>query len=178
MSHPFLFYLVYCFSNITSITATGLETVTYLQDEVHPVQRIGYIALDAALDDPAFKLCAPNYVWIYSPFNGVGYKGEKPALVNAFKSQFRPIEDPISNGYITIRFMVNCEGKSGRFRLTQIDEEYALSGNIDSGVVDQILEITKSLDGWQRNYYEGTYYDYHQYLTFKIKKGNIIEYLP
>lgn len=143
-----------------------------------PLTAVGHISFDPDIDDSDYKICYPDYVWIYSPFDGVGFEGEKPALVEVFKDQFIPRKDVESSGYITIRFIVNCEGKAGRFRLIQLNEEYEISTNIDKEVVDQIYRITKSLTGWSRHYYEGNYYDYHQYLTFKIKNGDIIEYLP
>ena len=48
----------------------------------------------------------------------------------------------------------------------------------DERITNQLLAITKELDGWKilPNTQEAR--DYYQYLIFKIDEGNILEILP
>jgi hypothetical protein len=55
---------------------------------------------------------------------GPVYSGEKSKILNTFKSKYQPITDKNQNGLIRIRFIVNCEGKAGRFRVLQSDYNY------------------------------------------------------
>ncbi|MBK8111273.1 MAG: hypothetical protein IPK46_13515 [Saprospiraceae bacterium] len=76
-----------------------------------------------------------------------------------------------------VRFIVNCKGETGRFRLLVSDlqfKEAALSKELTS----QLMQITKGIKGWQIIYHEGKNRDYYQYLTFKIVNGDIKEILP
>ena len=45
-------------------------------------------------------------------------------------------------------------------------------------LTNQLLAVTKQLDGWIVGEYEWKVYDYYQYLTFKIDKGKLIEIMP
>ena len=139
---------------------------------------IGDIQYDPALDDPGFKVCNVEQVLQYYQFGkGMQFQGEKIKIVKYFKAKFKGGEIKGESGYITIRFVVNCEGNTGRFRMQEMDVDYQpkqFATNISSG----ILELAKNLQGWTIGTYEGIPYDYYQYLTFKIEDGTIKEILP
>ncbi|HEY5825628.1 MAG TPA: hypothetical protein VIT44_14740, partial [Cyclobacteriaceae bacterium] len=83
---------------------------------------VGDIAFDAKLDDPEFRICAEHSVYLqyYNFGKGVQYKGEKPAIEEHFKEVYSN-KMPSETGYITIRFVVNCAGKTGRFRVQEMN---------------------------------------------------------
>lgn len=72
---------------------------------------------------------------------------------------------------------MNCEGHSGRFRITQSDSDYKET-KFDNTIVSQLLEITKAITAWEIIYNEDEPMDYYMYLIFKIKDGYITEILP
>ena len=72
---------------------------------------------------------------------------------------------------------MNCEGKTGMFRVQQMDENYKETF-FDKRFTNQLLEFTKSLNEWIPKEYLGIKINYYQYLTFKIKDGKISEILP
>lgn len=78
---------------------------------------------------------------------------------------------------IRIRFIVNCEGKTGRFRVIGMNKNYQ-EKTFDKAITDQLLEITQHLDGWQLLPNAEEPRDYYQYLLFKMNKGTIVEILP
>lgn len=141
-------------------------------------RHVGDILFDPNIDDHNFKPChedlAPQY---YSFGKGIMYKGEKPELIRQIKEAYKNAENGKENAYITIRFIVNCEGKSGWFRLQELDTDYKAK-EVHSSIAKELLEIVKSLNGWEAGSYEDRYYDYYQYLTFKIVDGQIQSILP
>ena len=79
---------------------------------------------------------------------------------------------------IRIRFVVNCEGKTGRFRLMASDLKYQPK-KFDKKITSQLMEISKNLTGWlPKKTDKGKLIDYYQYLIFKIKDGKIKRILP
>ncbi|MBL0082285.1 MAG: hypothetical protein IPP37_07555 [Saprospiraceae bacterium] len=139
---------------------------------------VGDIYFDPEQDDPQFMLCDDQEeVFQYFNFSrGMQIKGEKKALDRYIKTQFKNTKAS-DNGYVRVRFIVNCKGETGRFRLLVSDlqfKEAALSKELTS----QLMQITKGIKGWQIIYHEGKNRDYYQYLTFKIVNGDIKEILP
>ena len=133
---------------------------------------VGDIEFDEKLDDKNFKLCNTSQLQYFNLNKELQYEGEKLAIIENFE-QLNLETDAKSNGYITIRFIVNCEGKTNRFRVQQFNAEYK-EFSFDKNFVNEILEFTKNLNGWQNLEKR----DYYQYLTFKIENGKVTEILP
>lgn len=139
---------------------------------------LGEILYNVKLDDSNFKVCHEDITF---PFNygGVGlvYKGEKRELVRTIKNKFNYPETKGQDGFITIRFIINCEGKAGRFRI--IESGFDLKPKkFDKDISNQILDITKKLDGWRPFERNEKTWDYQQYLVFKFRDGQLKEILP
>lgn len=144
---------------------------------VYPNQ-VGDIIFDKNVDNPNFKRCMDKDYGIqyYNDSEGFQYKGEKIAIIQALEklnlSSFKKI-----NGYVTIRFVVNCEGKTGLFRIQQMNENYT-EEKLNKDLVEKLSNFTKSLNGWIPKEIEGRKFDYYQYLTYKITDGKVSEILP
>lgn len=141
------------------------------------LRHVGDIPFDSKVDDQNFKPCHEDMAFVHYNFgNSDLYEGEKPAIVRTFMNINLPkIEG--SSGYITVRFMVNCEGKTGRFRVEQLDFSYK-EKKFNAAIVNAILSATKSLNGWIPATYKDKVYDYYKYLTFKIIDNQITDILP
>ncbi|MFD0798454.1 hypothetical protein ACFQZJ_13360 [Maribacter chungangensis] len=139
---------------------------------------LGEIPFDEKLDDINFKVCHEDITF---PFNygGVGliYEGEKKELVKTFADNYQYSERKGQNGFITIRFIINCEGKAGRYRAVGMDFNLKPK-KFDETIFSQVLNITKNLSGWKAYEYQGKTYDYQQYLTFKFEDGKLKDILP
>lgn len=143
----------------------------------YPLQ-VGDIYFNSKIDDPNFKLCDENRVFQYYNFGkGLQYKGEKVKINEHFKNRLKTKEQKDESGFLTIRFIVNCQGKTGRYRVQGMDNEYK-EKTFNENLSSQLLSLTKQLDGWLIGEYEGKTYDYYQYLTFKIEKAKLIEIMP
>ncbi|MEJ5103679.1 hypothetical protein [Chryseobacterium sp. MYb328] len=142
---------------------------------------VGDITFDEKLDETDFKKCGagkdkPFSFQYYNVSQQFDYKGEKIAIEERLKKENISSEKKI-NGYITVRFLVNCEGKAGLFRVKHLDsdlKDVALDGEFEN----KLLKFTKSLNGWMPKKIEGLKIDYYQYLTYKIEDGQVSEVLP
>lgn len=144
-------------------------------------KNVGDIPFDETVDDKQFKICNENNIKQYyvrkSSDEPPSYKGEKRGLENAILSKY---EFPLSekeNGYLTIRFIVNCRGETGRFRMEEMDFDYQPI-RFDEGIKKQLLEIVKNLNEWIIRKDKKNVYDFYKYISFKIKDGQIVKILP
>ena len=139
---------------------------------------VGDSEFDSTIDSEEFKLCQgeKNVLQYFNFSDGLVYEGEKRALDKYFYDNYRPIENNQS-GWIRVRFIVNCKGKTGRFRLIASDENYQPT-IFDPQITDQLLALTKELDGWIIQSQNNIERDYYQYLVFKMKAGKIEEIMP
>lgn len=139
---------------------------------------VGIIPKDESVDDSNFQPCHEDYSLFYYQVDNSDhlYKGEKPAIVKTFDDIKLPAIDQ-NDGYVTIRFLVNCKGETGRFRVEQVDFEYK-DKEFEGELVTQLLEKTKQLDGWWPATREGYKCDYYKYLTFKIINNQTVDILP
>ncbi|HBV15665.1 hypothetical protein [Chryseobacterium carnipullorum] len=140
---------------------------------------VGDIEFDEKLDDPAFKKCTPEKLISLQYYQGskeFDYKGEKIAILEKLEKEKISSESK-TNGYITVRFLVNCEGKTGWFRVQQMDADLKET-ILDKELGERLLRFTKSLDGWIPKEIKGFKIGYYQYLTYKIENGKVSEVLP
>lgn len=140
---------------------------------------VGDIEFDAKIDNPNFKLCFPIHTFQYFNYGNEleKFKGEKSALDNLFFDQFENQNLKNQSGLVRIRFVVNCKGEADRFRILEMDQKYN-PFTFDKKISEQLLAITKKIEGWHPKSPEGHSVDYYQYLIFKIENGNLIEILP
>ncbi|MEQ9164885.1 MAG: hypothetical protein RLO12_01400 [Fulvivirga sp.] len=142
-----------------------------------PLRHVGDILFDPKIDTTDFQPCHEDLTFQYYNFSSaIQYDGEKAKVLREFDRQFQAV-DEYENGYVTIRFIVNCDGKTGWYRIVTMDLDYN-EKNLSKELTNQLLEITKSLDGWKPGDFDGKNYDYYQYLTFKITNGDIERIMP
>lgn len=79
------------------------------------------------------------------------------------------------NGFITIHFAINCEGKVGRFGLEQMDTNYQ-SASYDSKLIKHLIQEISKITEWELP--EKIQTDTHRFLMFKVTNGKITEVWP
>lgn len=139
---------------------------------------IGDIEFNPKSDDPKFELCFEKYIFQY--FNngeGLEYEGEKSAIESIFSESYKSEKINSETGLVRINFVVNCKGKTDRFRLISMDENYNTKV-FQKSITDQLLKIAKNLNGWKAKKIDEKDIDYYQYLIFKIENGQLKEILP
>lgn len=141
---------------------------------------VGDIALDASIDkNTSFEICngEDNILQYFNLGEGPVYIEEKPKLINTFKTKYKPVSGKNQNGLIRIRFIVNCEGQAGRFRILQADTNFKET-QFNRKIITQLTTITKEIENWVILYEDQQAVDYYYYLIFRITDGQITEILP
>lgn len=106
------------------------------------------------------------------------HKGGKRYLEKYFLEKYSSPYDTTQNGYIRIRFIVNCNEETGRFSIQQTDINYK-EIKFKYEIASQLFLLTKSLTEWINNSpNKRESNDTYKHLTFKIKNGQIEEILP
>lgn len=134
--------------------------------------QVGEISFDEKIDDPAFKE-PDSLILFFEPI----YRGPKPAIVKYFKSNYKVEGFENANGYITIRFFINSNGKAGKFRVQTMDFELKPK-EFNPNLCVQLLKLTKGLPGWEPLEFKDKTYGYYSYLNFKIMNGVLKEITP
>ncbi|WP_378184802.1 hypothetical protein ACE939_08415 [Aquimarina sp. W85] len=155
------------------------QTEKKVNEKQEYLRWVGDIEQNDQIDELNFKVCNGDDK-TFQYFNlgkGPDYSGEKSKILNAFKSKYQPISDNNQNGLIRIRFIVNCEGIAGRFRVLQSDYNYQ-EIEFDKRIISQLLDITKGIENWKIQYRKEMPIDYYMYLIFKITDGQLKEIIP
>jgi hypothetical protein len=115
---------------------------------------VGDIPFDKTIDDSDFRLCDSSRVFQY--YNtGSYYLDHKDSFRRYFFSQFSPVSGiKGQNGYITVKFIINCDGLTGRFRMSEMDSSYQ-PYHFDQRVSDQVLSLVRALKNWDPAWYKG-----------------------
>lgn len=139
---------------------------------------IGDIAPNSKLDNPDFQLCSGDKLAIqYYALPEKPYIGEKRAMNDYFFKKYQAQQAAKETGLIRIRFLVNCEGQAGRFRIKGMDWDYQ-EKTFDPSITDQLLQLTKAIPKWNSFSNEKRGIDYYNYLIFKIEEGQLKEIMP
>ena len=148
-----------------------LPAANKLQDNV------GDISFDPKIDDPAFHPCDPNGIHqYYGP--DTHYKGGAQVLKNYLKGKFKYEAGYAgATGYVTIRFVVNCKGQTGWFRIMQIDNNYQ-QVQFNKKLVNSLLALTRSLNDWIPGKWGGADSDTYYYLNYKLVNGHLKDITP
>ncbi len=155
------------------------EKQEQLNSENNAYRWIDDIVHDPDLDDSEFTLChgEDSVLQYFNDGKGLKYAGEKLAIEEAFFQNYDANKMAKESGLVRIRFVVNCKGKTGRFRVMAMDDDYNPI-RMDHTITEQLLAITKVLNGWQPMQMGQGKADYYQYLIFKIDKGHLTKILP
>lgn len=148
----------------------GFETVRYQA-----------LSKNVPCSSAPFQLCN-KYLYVNYPkhryyYKGTVYQGGLYQINKFFRERYRAPKDSDESGLIRVRFIVNCEGKAGRFEILELNNDYEVK-QFDSAISQQILDITKDLQDWIPGRDNGMAIDTYKYLTFKIKNGAIVEIFP
>lgn len=148
------------------------------QEPVPPEQSrlVYHIQPDPSTDDPHFTLCDIDKAY---PYYGTDThtRRDKRQLLTHFQNGFTPSPEVHDTGFISIRFMVNCMGVAGRFRVTEFDTSYGPM-KFDTSISSQLLKLTKDVKDWEPIRFASGSYDSYCYFLFKIEGGKLTDVLP
>lgn len=142
---------------------------------------VQFFSCTSVAQTPSFYKCSPfSWTFYYYTFSAK-YKIASETLV-AEANQLLGIPKIKANGFVTIRFVVNCRGEKGNFELLQMDDKYEAT-SFDKALTDQLIEYVKPLTIWKLAYFRDDTekkrsFDYYGFITFKLNDGKITEIIP
>ena len=162
-----ILWVLSCFLGLTAYTQKPAAIV-------RADTSVGDILFNKSIDDSSFRLCDPVRVFQY--YNTDAYfLDHKDSFSRYFLSNYKPV--PGVEGYITVKFIINCEGSTGRFRLSEMDRNYQPC-HFDQRISGQLLSLVRALKNWEPALYKGKHNDSYQYITFHLQNGKIVSISP
>ena len=146
----------------------------------HGRHRLAYIDPEKTMDEATdFKICNERIADYYN--HDIGHfpilKGGKNAMQKLLNTQLDKTKLFKESGYLTFRFVVNCEGVAGRFITEQTDLDFQ-GKTFNPETVSHLYEIVKNIKDWRTTMIRKEARDAYAYITFKLNDGEIIELLP
>ncbi len=140
-------------------------------------KRVAYIDPAQVLDKGTdFTPCDDDIVDYYNGDPDAGPLGGKRALWNLF-AQLDPELLSGQSGYLTFRFVINCEGKAGYFITEEVGLDFVRK-RFPEPLVLHVYEVLSGFRKWQSTSIRGEVYDAYAYVTLKLKDGELVEILP
>ena len=153
---------------------------TFRERSNHGLHRIAYIDSSMSLTkDLDFSICQQHSA-IYDYYNGepdAGMIGGKPALHKLLTERLNARTFGWESGYLTFRFVINCEGRAGWFTTEEADLDFQPS-SFSEETRHSLLQLLLKIEQWRSCRIRGEAVDAYFYVTFKLKDGEIIELLP
>lgn len=143
-------------------------------------ERVAFIQPETALDHPTDFTPCFDQQFVNDYYNGdpdAAYHGGKQALLQDILAQLNPETLGNESGYLTFRFVVNCQGRAGWFTTEQATPDY-LPTQFPPALIEHLFTILRSLDRWHPTVIRDEKRDAYCYLTFKLNHGQLIDLLP
>ena len=132
---------------------------------------ISWIHCDAEIDDPYFTLCDDGQVLNHYRSRPSYQEGDQD-FEELIIAEFADCpKDNQLDGFITIRFMVNCEGQAGRFRVYEFDSQYRDFSF--SYLTPQLIRFIKGKKNWTPGKIKGHSFDSFYHFTCRVEDGII-----
>lgn len=152
-------------------------TYRYLPSEGAITHKANHIAPEDAVAHANFKVCKEHFILEYYYLGKFPYKTNKNGFRNTILSQY-PKNKFSSNGYVFIRFLVNCQGAAGRYVVETFDLDLQ-SKSLDTAMVNTLLTLTQQMQDWEIGINQfNKPYDYSMYIAYRIEDGKITAILP
>ncbi|WKN46162.1 hypothetical protein [Tunicatimonas pelagia] len=146
----------------------------------HRRKHVGYINPEEAIDQPTdFAICnsPESIVQYYHSSPDGSYAEGKRVMLNIIYSELDSSLLFDESGYLTFRFVVNCEGKAGWFITEQADLDFGKK-EFNSQTIAHLYNIVYNLRTWSPSVIDGETRDTYFYLIFRLKDGKLVDVLP
>lgn len=130
----------------------------------------------------AFKLCQGDRKWggitLQSYHVGTSYPGGIRIIKMHFNERYISTNEPKDTGYLTLRFMVNCDGDIGKIEVLGSSRDFRRI-DFSNESVDQLKALLYDLGKWTPGKTsDGVPVDSQKYLTFILNNGSLIDIVP
>lgn len=160
--------LLLLISLLLAIVATG-----WFYHQIN--NRVGDISYNKELDDPQFSLCSTKYVLQEYNSHGVDYNGGERAIKKQILEELAHEKMHFEgSGLITFRFVVNCKGETGLFRVKSVNEDLEET-RFDPEEIEKLQAAIAKLDQWEPGEWEDEKLTSYAQIHFKIEEGKITD---
>ncbi len=137
---------------------------------------VGEIYIDKATRTTGFSLCKDENKphGFYSSAAPHIYKKNKLAFKEFIAQQYQN-RNRDDNGYLNLRFHINCRDETGNLIINELNADLEPS-NLNATLVEQLVDLSMRSENWRTANHPTL--NYYMYLIFKIENGNVTEILP
>ncbi|MBA5629238.1 energy transducer TonB [Moheibacter lacus] len=127
-------------------------------------------------DSPHFRLCPDNKIYQYYSVN-TSFVGGRNAIREEIYKFLKVLDDKDHSfsGYVTTRFIVNCNGEIDRIRIKSVNshfQDYSINAASSNLIIQAIRRLKNFIPGQSSN---GQSVNSYFQLNFKIEAGEIID---
>ena len=132
---------------------------------------VSYIPFITETDDPEFSMCdSPS---IRSGRNRLQYEGGKDQLNEDIEAYYRKVDYQNNySGYIVLRFLINCRGDIGRYRVASLGPDLR-SQKAPKELLSHSLAMIDYIDHWTKSQAYGDGTEYSKFINIKFDNGQI-----
>lgn len=134
--------------------------------------RVGDLSFNEKIDKSNFKVCNEKLITQYYSSKS-NYQGGKKAI----KKELWQITEKLTfenSGFITFRFIINCNGEIGRFRVKTIDSELK-ENSFETQKIEILQKSIEKLQKWNAGTWKNKTLDSYFVLNFKVEQGKITD---
>ena len=132
---------------------------------------LSFTPFDKSIDDSSFEVC--DSTSITSGRNRLQYSDGRDRLTNDIKTLYKFKENYRSySGYIVIRFISNCKGQIGRYRLESLGNDL-LPQEAPPGLIADLRNLSKSLTKWDKRGGPENNQEYSKFINLKFENGEL-----
>ncbi len=164
--------LLYVFQSLMYLGCVSNEQAIGSENDLPPISHdLSYTSFDAKLDDPNYAIC--DSTAFLSGRNRVWYEGGNNQFRKDLKASYKNSPAYATfDGFVVIRFLVNCEGKTGRYRAEALNLDFT-PGSAPEGLLEYAVDLVKRLDNWTKSTSSESFTEYSKFINLKIRQGEI-----
>ncbi|HZV68659.1 MAG TPA: hypothetical protein VFG10_03915 [Saprospiraceae bacterium] len=140
-------------------------------------EKIGWIPFDKSLDNSNFKVCDELNIEEYYQVNP-SY-GEGMSSIRKYIFPHQKVLESLceKDGYVIVRFVINCLGQTDRYRTKFMSLNYTNENSVNAELQKAIIQLTRNMGNWTPGQYDGKAYDCYQHLKFLFKNSQLVDVL-
>lgn len=132
---------------------------------------LSYIPFDSKYDDPEYIIC--DSTQIVSGRNRLNFREGRSILKENIISNYSYRNEYHSfDGFVVIRFIVNCEGITGRYRAQALNLDFSPT-TAPADLIAHSIEVIKTVDHWGKSSTKDKKTEYSKFINLKFSNGKI-----
>ena len=135
-----------------------------------------YIDPKKSLLNEGFTVCNEQRVFQYYNTPELPYPNGKNKFRDYIKANYIN-ENYSDSGYLNIRFIINCEGKPGRFIIHENNLDLEPK-KFNAKLKNQLFKLTSKIKQWKPIFLYKENRDSYMYVSYRIENGEITAIIP